>query len=177
MKTKLFAALALIAILSTALVVPADAKKPLEGEMELQFNRGWSEPQTEVPIWVGTITIDEEEYGMAFFNVGTGKPFVGQPNPDHVIFAGEIWTIYEHLEFGFDENGVLATFEPGNVLLSGPDSGTVTLANNKYRLNGSVEEANGQFSFWLGHTVHMRGVVEFDADGAPRFAPGTFRLN
>lgn len=177
MKARLFVAFALAFFLFTALAMPADAKKPVVGEMDLQFNLGWPGPQAEVPIWVGTVTIDGVDHGMAFFNIGTGKPFADQPNPDAVLFAGEIWTIYDKLGLVFDEDGVLTTFAPGDVLLSGQDQGTVTLSNATYRLNGSVEEANGDFSTWLDRKVHMNGDIEFYPSGAPHFAPGTFRLN
>ncbi len=177
MKARLLSTLAVILMLMTALVVPADAKTPLVGEMDLQFNLGWPGPQAEVPTWVGTITIDGVVYGMAFFNVGTGKPFVEQPNAESVLFAGEIWAIYDKLDLVFNDTGALTTFEPGTILLSGHDTGNVTLANNEYRLNGTVEEARGVFADWIGRQVHMRGDVEFYPFGAPRFAPGTLRLN
>jgi len=177
MKAKLLATIALILMLLTTLARPADAKEPLVGEMDLQFNLGWPGPQDEVPTWVGTITIDEVDYGMAFFNIGTGKPFAEQPNPDSVLFAGEIWVIYDDLELVFDENGVLTTFTPGDVALSGLDTGNVRLSNSKYRLKGTVDEANGMFADWLGRRVHMSGDIDFYPFGAPRFAPGTLRLN
>ena len=147
--------------------------------MDLQFNLAWPGPSTEVPDWVGTVTIDGAEYGMAFFNTGTGKPFDSQPDGG-VIFFEETWVIYESLDFVFeeiDEGFVLTDFEPGDVLLSGYDRGVVTLANGSYRMNGFVEEANDPVGHWLDRQVHMSGTVIFSGQGARLYAPGTFRLN
>jgi hypothetical protein len=160
-------------------VAPATAKTPLIGTMDLQFNLGSLEPGDEVPGWVGTVTIDGVDYGMAFFNLGTGKPFDSQPSGG-VIFFEETWVIYQDLHFVFEEvegGFILTEFDPGDVLLSGYDRGVVTVANGTYRMNGFVEEANGPYTSWLGRQVHMSGTVIFSAQGAPNFAPGTFRLN
>lgn len=172
MKTKFAAVLGLIAFLAMALVAPANAKSPLTGEMDLGFNLGWTEPGTDVPIWVGTVTIDEADYGMAFFNIGTGKPFAEHPSAS-VSFFGEIWEIYDV------DTGVMdpAAFVRGDILMAGTDQGVVSFNNNKYRMNGSVEEAYGIFEMWAGRRVHMSGTVEFYPFGAPQFAPGTFRVN
>lgn len=172
MRTKVATVLALIVMLSMSLVAAADAKKPLVGEMDLNFNLSWTEPGTEVPIWVGTVTIDDVAYGMAFFNIGSGKPFAANPSPA-VLFFGEIWEIYDA------GTGVMdpAAFERGDILLAGLDAGVVSFANSKYRMNGSVEVANGGFSTWAGRNVHMSGIIEFDTAGVPQFAPGEFRIN
>lgn len=178
MKSKLALNIALVALIFVALTSPAAARKPLVGDMDLQFNLGWTEPNETIPVWVGTIAIDGEVYGMAFFNTGTGRPFSDQPN-DNVAFFEETWTIYdfETFDFSFGPDGTLTSFEPGDIVLSGYDRGVVSLANGKYRMNGSVEVAEGEFSEWLDRRVHMSGNVEFYPFGAPRFAPGTFRIN
>lgn len=172
MKIRFAAILALIAFLTMGLVAPANANSPLSGDMELGFNLGYTEPGTEVPVWVGTVTIDEAEYGMAFFNIGTGKPFADQPSAS-VSFFGEIWEIYDV------DTGVMdpAAFERGDILMSGTDEGVGSLINSKYRMNGSVDEASGVFEMWVGRRVHMSGTIEFYPFGAPQFAPGSFRVN
>lgn len=182
MRRKLLLSSLLVLTLTLGVVAPATAKKPLVGTMELQFNLDWPGPSEEIPDWVGTVTIDGTEYGMAFFNTGTGKPFDSQPNGG-VIFFEETWVIYEQLDFTFEriddqiEGFRLTEFNPGDVLLSGYDRGVVSLANGGYRMNGFVEVAEDPYESWLDRQVHMSGVVEFSAEGAPLYAPGTFRLN
>jgi hypothetical protein len=164
-----------VAVLLMAIALPAQARQPLRGDMDLQFNLAWSGPSDVVPIWVGTITIDGADFGMAFFNTGTGKPF--EDNPSDVLFFEETWSIYDDLEFSFDDEGALATFEPRDIVLSGYDRGIVTPSNSKYHMNGDVRIAEGQFSEWLGRSVHMSGHIEWYPFGAPQYAPGTFRIN
>ena len=175
MKTKIVALFGLIALVMMALVTPAEAKKPLSGEMDLGFNLTWTEPGTEEPVWVGTVTLDDVEYGMAFFNIGTGKPFDESPSPA-VSFFGEVWVIYDVDTGNMDPSG----FVPGHIVMTGPDAGVVSFNNNKYRMNGSVKntyEGTRDFSGWEGRNVHMSGTVLFDKLGFPQFAPGTFRVN
>ena len=179
MKTRLSILAALIALLTAAFAAPAEAKRPLYGEMDLQFNLAWPGPQTEVPDWVGTITIDGDVYGMAFFNTGSGKPF--DDNPSDVVFFEETWVIYDELTFVFD-GFVLDEFEPGDVVLSGYDRGIVTIPNSWYHMNGDVRVADGDFIRSLGRNVHMSGdIVWGDGTvyplGAPQYAPGVFRIN
>jgi hypothetical protein len=179
MRLRLFSSILLALTITLGVAAPAIAKTPLVGTMDLQFNLAWPGPSEEVPDWVGTVTIDGVEYGMAFFNTGTGKPFESQPSGG-VVFFEETWVIYQDLHFAFEEvdaGFVLTEFEPGDVLLSGYDRGVVTLANGSYRMNGFVEEANGPYESWLGRQVHMSGTVIFSAQGAPNFAPGVFRLD
>jgi len=177
MKRKLSIALVLSVALSLVAVAPVSAKAPLTGEMDLQFNLGWPGPQDMVPEWVGTITIDGEEFGMAFFNIGSGKPF--DDNPSEVVFFHEIWKIYEMggFVFEFAADGTLTKFVEGPVVLWGYDTGTVTPANSKYRMNGSVEGAAAPFEEWAGRHVHMSGIIEWYPFGAPQYAPGTLRIN
>lgn len=169
----------MIALLVAAFALPAEAKRPLTGEMDLQFNLAWPGPQTEVPDWVGTITIDGVEYGMAFFNTGSGKPFVD--NPSDNVFFEETWVIYDELTFAF-EGFVLTEFEPGDVVLSGYDRGIVTIPNSRYHMNGDVRVADGDFGGWLGRNVYMSGDIVWGdgtlyPPGAPQHAPGVFRIN
>lgn len=152
------------------------AKNPLIGTMDLQFNLAWPGPQDEIPDWIGTITIDDVEYGMAFFAIGSGKPFVTDPSTS-VHFFEEIYVIYFELYFTFNEDGTLGDFEPGDIALWGYDVGITNMINSKYHMTGNVEEAYGIFEPWIGRNVFMSGIIEWYPFGAPQYAPGTFRIN
>jgi len=164
--------LAMVFMLVLLPAIPANAEKPLYGVMDLEFNLGWSVPSSSIPEWVGTITIDDDPYGMAFFNSDSGKPF-GDPFTGSVLFFGEIWVIYEWVDFDFDTQEL----SHGDVLLWGYDEGLVTLTNSTYRMNGRVEEASPPFEDREGRNVHMSGIIEWYTFGAPHFAPGTLRIN
>ena len=178
MRKKLSVLFPLVFILT--LVVPiilVSAKKPLIGEMNLQFNLGWpGPPQTNIPEWVGTITIDGEEYGMAFFAIGTGKPFEDQ-NEGSPFFFEEVWRIYDGIHYKFNETGFLIEFVPGPIVLWGYDVGLTNLKNSNYHMIGNVEVANDPFSMWVGRSVHMSGDIIWYPFGAPYQAPGIFRIN
>ena len=177
MRKKLVTAILVISLLTLVSTIAAvNAKKPLIGTMDLQFNLAWPGPNYEIPDWIGTITIDGEEYGMAFFAIGSGKPFVDDPSTS-VHFFEEIYVIYFELDFTFNEDGTLGIFEPGAIALWGYDVGITNMINSKYHMTGNVEEANGIFSQWLGRNVFMSGVIEWYPFGAPQYAPGTFRIN
>ncbi len=159
-------------------VVPVQAQKPLIGIMDLQFNLAWPGPQKDVPDWVGTITINDIEYGMAFFCYGSGKPFDTDPPGLTVHFFAEIWTIYESLDFEFDETGCLTAFEPGPIVLNGTDEGITNLINTKYHMTGKVTQAYAPFAIWQDHNVYMRGLIDwYENIPAPHYAPGIFRIN
>jgi hypothetical protein len=170
--------LVLVSAVSLVAVASTSATEPVTGSMDLEFNLGWFDygPQDEVPDWVGTITIDGEEYGMAFFAIGSGKPFASDPNTS-LHFFEEIWKIYETLDYSFDENGVLQTFVEGPIVLSGHDSGVTNLVNDKYHMTGTVEDAAEPFSDQFGRIVFMSGIIEWYPSGPPHYAPGTFRIN
>ena len=145
--------------LALFLVPPVLAKKPLIGTMELDRNPAWYPgAKTLVPDWVGTVTIDGDEYYMEFYNLETS---VSNPGKDGHF--DEIWWIK-----------VTAT---GPTVLKGTDSGVVSVANSKYRMNGIVTETNTAFAEWLGRQVHMSGVIEWTDEGNPSAAPGEFRIN
>ena len=130
----------------------------------------------QVPDWVGTVTIDGTEYGMAFFAIGTGKPFAADPSTS-VHFFEEIWTVYASLDYEFDADGVLTTFTPGAVVLAGPDSGITNMVNSKYHMTGEVAEASGAFATLVGRPVFMSGVIDWYPSGAPQYAPGELRIH
>ncbi|MFX1301208.1 MAG: hypothetical protein ACFFAL_05630 [Promethearchaeota archaeon] len=171
----------LVFAFSIALVAaaPVQAKKPLIGDMNLEFNLGWAGPSDVIPEWVGTITINEVDYGMVFFNLGTGKPFASA-GEGNVLFYGEIWAIYEWVTFDFESQ----VLETGELILMGTDEGVLSFANSKYRMNGVVTEVGVGWEIYNGRNVHMSGYIEWQTlqtpDGpvvAPYKAPGIFRIN
>lgn len=184
--------LALAFTLALLPVITAQAKEPLIGTMDLEYNLGCPGPQAEIPDWVGTITIDGEEYGMLFFAIGSGKAFddawVGK-----IHFFEEIWAIYDldDVDFPVIPNGDPNAWEywlpsnnPVELVLWGYDKGQTNIQTSKYHMNGFVEEAFGDFSMWEGRSVHMSGVIEWQNLGtpedpimAPHYAPGEFRIN
>lgn len=168
--------LAMLMVLSVAVSLPATAKEPLRGDMELNFNLGFENPNAPCPdiTWAGTVELDGITYGMAFFP--TDAKDVGKTH-----HFEEIWEIYD-TPYLF-EGGVLTVCTPGAIVLSGTDAG-VSSPNSKYRMNGTVGEAFDPFAEWLGRSVHMSGHItwaEILVGGemiiVPATAPGTFRIN
>ena len=155
----------------------AVAQPPLDIEAHAQFNLGWPGPQTDVPDWVGTVTIGSQTYGIAWFNIGSGKSFENAGNSHAASFFEEIWRIYDTINFHFDSNGVLDSFHPGNIVITGNDQGVVSFPNSAYRMNGVVQDAQGSFSVYIGHTVHMSGTITWWDNGAPLYADGPIRIN
>jgi hypothetical protein len=174
MKKQLFC-FGLVIFVFTMGMTSVQSAASLRGTMELRHSFGPPNSQGVKLNWVGHITIDGVEYGMLFYNHGTGKPFNTQ-NPGNNVFFGEKWYIYESIDFQFDDQGVATILDKGPVLLSGNDQGVVSLANFLYRMNGQVEVANGIFQDWLGYHVHMSGEILF-ANGAPSQAPGVFQID
>ena len=181
MKRNLLVVLTLVSFLTLVPVLSVNAKKPLIGTMDLQYNLGWPGPsQTDFPDWVGTVTINDLEYGMAFYAIGSGKPF-GDKVTGSAFFFEEIWEIYEvdSLVFEFDADGFIIedTYSKGEILLCGFDVGLTNMQNSNYHMKGKVEYASGIFSDWFGRSVHMMGEIEWYPFEAPHFAPGVFRIN
>jgi hypothetical protein len=187
MRCKASRALSLTLALTLALlpVMTAQAKNPLYGAMDLEFNTAWPGPQDEVPDWVGAITIDGEEYGMLFFAIGSGKAFDDNLK-GNVHFFEEIWAIYDT---DFDLTSLIpsssaADWEywlpcnhPDELVLWGYDQGQTNIRTSKYHMTGSVEEAFNEFSAGEGRNVYMSGVIEWYETGGPHYAPGTLRIN
>ena len=187
MRCKASRALSLTLALTLALlpVMTTQAKNPLYGAMDLEFNTAWPGPQDEVPDWVGAITIDGETYGMLFFAIGSGKAFDDNLK-GNVHFFEEIWAIYDT---DFDLTSLIPSSSatdweywlpcnhPDELVLWGYDQGQTNIRTSKYHMTGSVEEAFGEFSVWEGRNVYMSGVIEWYETGGPHYAPGTLRIN
>lgn len=175
---KQFLYLGLVVFILTMGTTNVQAAAPLEIEAHAQFNLGWPGPQTNVPDWVGTVNINGHTYGIAWFNIGSGKTFDNAGKSQAASFFGEIWRIYDSISFQFDSNGVLTSFHPGNIVITGNDQGVVSFPNSAYRMNGVVQDAPGSaFSVYLGHTVHMSGLITWWANGNPLYADGPIRIN
>ena len=166
-------------------IIAIQAKKPLIGTMDLEFNTDWPGLQDEIPEWIGTITIDETEYRMLFFAIGSGKAFDDNLK-GKVHFFEEIWAIYDTDDdftswLPSDEAAPWAYWlpsnEPAELVLWGYDQGQTNIQNSNYHMNGNVEEAFGEFSMWEDRNVYMNGEIIWYGPGTPHFAPGMFRIN
>jgi hypothetical protein len=170
MRKRFILLLAMLMVLSVAVALPATAKEPLSGDMELYFNLGFGNPDAPCPdiTWAGTVELDGVTYGMAFYP--TGAKDVGKTH--HFV---EDWEIYDApYEF---MGGVLTECSPGDIVLSGTVAG-VTSPNSKYRMNGTVGEAFAPFAEWTGRNVHMSGDITWaEIIVVPATAPGVFRIN
>jgi hypothetical protein len=160
---------ALIAVLlATVIAVPADAKAPTRGWMDLDFNAGFMKPLATCPqvTWFGDIEIDGVTYGMWF--QPTGRVDTGQ-----VFHFEESWFIYER-ESG-DLDGEFTECETDAVVMRGIDAG-IGAPNLKAVANGTVEwvaEDGGLDTGLIGRNVHWSGQV---SDSMLEFA-GPFRVN
>ena len=155
-------------------LAPASAKKPLVGEMELEFNLDFGAEGADFAhiTWVGTINFDGAVYGMAF--IPTNAKDVGV-----VHHFWEDWLIYPYDSenpFFLFEDGFLTEFDPDPPVLWGTDKG-ISSPNDKYRMNGTIDGAEEPFEEWLGRSVHMSGTIEWYPFGAPHFAPGVFHAH
>lgn len=165
-------------MLSVAAVGPVDAKAPERGDQVMVLNQdpvtgefglfGCSEIS-----WFGTIELDDTTYGMALY-----------PRPGRTTGQGAIlhyeegWTVWTG-SFTINADGSLEDCEPGDVVLSGVDSGTGSFRTGKFRSNGTVDEAYDPFAHWLGRRVHQDGIIgPIEYQGLPLFGfYGDLRLN
>ena len=130
----------------------------LIGTMELDF-------MFVNPVWVGTVDLEGYGvYGIRFENLG-GRD-AGQAS--HFVENCEIYDL----------------LSPTTIYLGISDFGVVSMANSKYRMNGEIDVATGEFGEWLGRHVHMSGIITWQNLGtveepiiAPDTAPGTLRIN
>ena len=133
-----------------------DAKTPERGDQVMVLNQdpvtgefgafGCSDIS-----WFGTIELAGTTYGMALYSI-EGR-FTGNGT---VLQYEEGWAVWTE-QFVLDE-GQLVDCAPGEVVLAGVDRGTGS-GNDKFRSNGTVDQADDPFSQWLGRRVHQDGVV------------------
>lgn len=154
--------------MSIAAVTPATADRPLRGNQLMTANYSDSCPGM---AWYGTLEVDDATYGMALYF--TDDPAVVHGNSYHYVEGFKVFT-------GQFSDPLGDNCEPGEVVLSGTDVGTASLANAKFRSIGTVDHASGDFQGWEGRKIYQDGVVnEVDVDGVPvpvSFV-GTLRLN
>ena len=82
-----------------------------------------------------------------------------------------------HIDYVFDDDGVLTDFEVNEILMWGYDKGQTNTQNSNYHMSGYVEDATGDFEGWAGRSVHIMGEIIWYPFGAPFAAPGEFRVN
>lgn len=177
MKRRFSILVALVAVLSMVMAVPATAKEPLQGDMELYFNLGYGNQEAPCPdiTWAGSVQLDGVDYGIAFF------PIASEHRGNSYHFE-ETWEVYAE-PFDFKGGGALMVCAPGEVVLRGPDKGVEV--DNDYHIIGSVDYAAGALEAWKGRQMRARGTGVFmevvDPAGdivlVPLTAHGTFRLN
>lgn len=140
----------LLVLAFTLVLVPAVSAQPMK-PLRGEMELFFTGPAN--PLWTGTISGDIN--GDMYF-YATGSKDVGQ-----VHHFWEVWNI---------------TTVGGDLI--GTDKGVVSWKNGKYRMNGIVTEATGNWAYLEGHRVHMSGYITFDPDtGLPATAPGTFQVN
>jgi len=167
-RTTIVVAVVLAAALLVA--VPAGADEPAAGTMDLSWSPCFAGPGMATPDWIGSITLEGDTYGMAFFNLGNGKAF-DHPTGSAMFFT-EVYALYpEPIE---DCPGTAVDL--ANALLWGYDSGMLSLPNSKYHMSGWVEEASGPLAGLAGGSVYMSGIIVWDESGNPAFAPGQLRI-
>jgi hypothetical protein len=159
--------------------MPAVAVAPERGEQVMVLN---ADPATgELGLfgcpgisWFGTIELAGTTYGMALYPL-PGR-VTGQGTISHYEEGWRVWTGSFTID---DADKSLVSCEPGEVVLSGVDSGIVTLRTGKFRSNGTVDEADDLFAQWRGRRVHQDGIIgPIEYQGLPLFGfYGDLRLN
>lgn len=175
--------LALMLVSVGAVVAKAPGTGDRTGDMELVLNFGaFAVPPIEFSdvTWIGTITFGEGEdevvYGMAFF-LTPGKPHPVKPLPV-VTHWTEDWAVYELDTFDYGFTGpVLTTFDPGEPVLWGHDSGMTHWKNFTWTGNGHVSGAESPFEEWMGSRTHATGDFGVDFVEGTSWAAGTLRFN
>ncbi len=167
--------LLLVMVLALSLVSGAvSAKAPdmgdRTGEMDLEFNLGFTDPGDIA--WIGTIEFDHVEYAIAFFFY-----------PGHASKVVSHWTeTFEIYEYDVDApcfemvSGVLE-FDCEDPVLVAHDKGITHLKKLTWLGNGSVDEAHGPFAEWDGRNTKIKGDFTLYPFLAPHLAEGILRFN
>jgi len=132
----------------------AEAGGTLDGSTEYHFMGELYEGK--VLIWQGTIEGDIE--GIIRWYLESEMIPTGQASHYDVT-----WDIRDK--------------DSGNMIMAGEDSGSTTARlgkNSNWRTNGIVTFANGDYSEWQGHHVHMGGNFTWAAPGVPDEGAGYF---
>ena len=162
MRSKLLILFAMVFVLSVVVAAPVSATNPVRGDQEMILNVAEDEIgdpiwlygcESEFLSWFGEVIIDDTTYGMALYLVpdDPGK-LTGNGTVNHYV---EDWAIWSETFALYD--GQISDCTPGELLMAGSDRGVWTLKTEKFRSNGTVDEAYGEFSEWLGRNVHQDG--------------------
>ena len=177
MRRQLRLLVALVALFSVLVVVPATAKTPVHGDQVMLLNEipgvGFGLYGCPNMSWFGEVEIDGETYGMGLYPE-PGTRFAGMS--DILIYA-ESWKIWSD-EFTLT-GGVIDDCTPGTVLLAGSDHGVADFGTGVFHSNGKVTEAVTPFDEWMDRLVRQNGtlgLVEFDGVLGAGFL-GSMRLN
>jgi len=138
---------AFVAVTLILAFAPAVQAKQLRSTMVVSFNPGVFNDPPEY-IWKGTISGDINGI-MTFWATGpVPAKDLGHP-------PGFFWQVHFFTEYWeiTDENGQL--------MIAGIDKGNTGYSNWKFRMNGEVTEANGEYADLVGHQVHMNGQIEW----------------
>jgi hypothetical protein len=158
-------------------VMPAVAVAPERGEQVMVLNEDLETGEVgpfgcpEIS-WFGTIELAGTTYGMALY------PLPGRiTGQDTILHYEEGWKVWTE-PFTIEEEA-LVSCEPGDVVLSGVDSGTASFRTGKFRSNGTVDIAADPFAQWLGRRVHQDGIIgPIEYQSLPLFGfYGDLRLN
>jgi hypothetical protein len=160
-----------VCLLLLGAATTAGADQPAVGTMTLSWNSCWAEPGEVTPDWVGSFSIDGHTYGMAFFNLGSGKPFEDRATGLAGFFT-EVYALYPAPIGDCPGDTVALT----NALLWGHDTGMVNLANSHYQMSGDIDVASGPLAYLAGGQVFMSGIILWSELGAPVSAPGEARF-
>jgi hypothetical protein len=167
--------LALSLVSAAAAVAKPPSMGDRTGEMDLEFNLGFSTPG-EIA-WIGTIKFDHGqdpvEYAIAFFFY-----------PGHASKVVSHWTetfeIYEDPDCFEMTDSVLTVNNCANPVLIAHDKGITHLKKLTWLGNGSVDAASGPFEQWDGRNTKIKGDFTlkplFDIF-VPYTGKGTLRFN
>ena len=141
--------------LTVVAVVPATAKSPARGDIDLMLVTSCG-----AVTWSGTVTVDGQPRGLVL-------EYAGVPG----VFRGQSYH-YEEYFTVTAEPIVAGTCPTGSetMLLTGWDFGLGVLANRSmYGDNGVVTDTSEGYSMWLGRKVRMSGDMSLT-----EVAPGVF---
>ena len=148
-----------VALLALAFIfafIPGAQAKSLRSTMRVNFYPYGPDG----PIWAGPIEGDIDGY-MEFFAVGPFPPKdVGIYLKNWLYVNGLIdipWAVHF-----FEEEWYIYTEKDGELLIAGNDKGCTVASNWKFRMNGEVTFADGDYEYLIGHQVHMHGQITWE---------------
>jgi hypothetical protein len=132
--------------------IPGTQARPLRFTMHMKFNPfGTMDPT--IPIWEGLLS-GETDASMLFYAVGPIPPKDVGYYADNAL--GYEWAVHF-----FCEEWVI---QIGDDYIKGYDKGCTVASNWKFRMNGEVTDATGEYAYLIGHQVHMHGQITWNFD-------------